>query len=262
MKMYILQNRNSYFLGIFFSSFFMLNACSLFKHAKNYETHESRFPEAKPSAPLAVINKTFCRNTFVKNTSLGQPKKIENIHFGFGTQIYVDSSVQMVNESSVDLRRFESYKSVSLFPKSQFAIDPNIKPLALKTFSPLLDSIVARAKKRPSPQLIAQILIYGYTDGIQTAGNSPLYKSLRPLMTKVPMTKENMNRQLSYLRATELGKIINEIIDARISLFEPYQKVFIQIVQVGKGEEMPDQKKKYKVDDERRRVVKIYWKVD
>ncbi len=260
--MFILQNRIRLFVVLIPLMLALTESCSIFNRGKNYETHENRFPLVKSSATAdSAIDKDFRRSTFVSKTGVGHPQKVDNIHFGFGPQLHANPLVHNLNESKIDVRNFNSYKSISLFPKGQFLIEDGIRPLAIKTFSPLVDSIIGRAKQQASHSLIVQILIYGYTDGVRISDQSPLYQTLRPYMKKIPMTSENINLHLSYLRANEIGKIISEIVDQRKSDLDSFDKVFIQIVQEGKGEELPDAKKKYETNDERRRVVKIFWRV-
>ena len=262
MKMSILQNRNRYQAFLFLLVFITGFSCTMLNRRKNYETHESRFPVAKSSIKIdSAVNKDFKRHSIVSNIEGRHPQKIENIQFGFGSEVHADPWIQELNESRIDIRDFDSYKSISLFPKGQFHIDETIKPLAIKTFSPLVDSVIGRAKLQNYKSLIVQILIYGYTDAVPISENSIVHQTLAPYMKKIPMTSENINLHLSYLRAKEIGNIIVEIIEQRKLVFDFYDKVYIQLVQEGKGQELPDNKKKYRIDDERRRVVKIFWKI-
>nr|MBP6315213.1 hypothetical protein [Chitinophagaceae bacterium] len=262
MNRSILQNRSRLHAFLFLLLVITGVSCNIFHRKKNYETHESRFPIAKSiSKNETTTSKDFKRHSLVSNVAGKPPQKIDNIQFGFGSEVHANPWVQDLNESRIDLRYFESYKSISLFPKGQFKIDENIKPIALKTFYPLVDSILRRAEPQNYKSLVVQILIYGYTDAVPIAENSPLRQTLAPYMKKIPMTSENINVHLSYLRAKEIGKIIDEIIEQRKPMFDPFDKVYIQIVHEGKGQELPDRKKKYRIDDERRRVVKIYWKI-
>ncbi len=258
--MSILLNRNNYTI-ISICLLITASSCNLFKKTSKYQ-----FPDVNTSYfqgvdSATINNKDFTTTILTPNSSNGTLCLIETISFGFGTEIYGDHFNQLLSYNSPDVETFKNFKSVSLFPKSQFEIDSIVKPIALKTFTPLLDSILKESKNTGSNHLIVQIVICGYTDGMGTSENSALYQSLKKYMKKVPMTKQNINKQLSYMRAVEVGKIISEVISNQKESFEIYDKVYIQLLNIGKGEEMPDHKKKYKQNDEKRRIVKVYWNI-
>lgn len=222
---------------------------------------EKRNQELQSLEEQAIYANQF-KHILVRNeTENGHSQLIENILLKYGTEIYGNLKIKLFTELKSNPTDANLFKSVSFFPKSQFKIDANTASEALNVFSPLVDSILNRSLNLPSQSIVIQILVYGFTDATGLAPKSELNNALLPYMKHKSMTKENINLQLSFLRAQEIGKILSQLIENRKKDFDSFDKVFIQIVNEGKGEELPDQIRRYKVDDVQRRIVKIFWKV-
>lgn len=145
-----------------------------------------------------------------------------------------------------------------LFEPGKYTVAPNVVAAIGKIFEPVSKEISAFTQKYPDFPLSLAITAKGYADATDISETSNLYKDLKNdvQFTGQPVTRENLNKSLSNLRAKSV-----------IELFKAYTKANsnqgnIIFIYKGKGEELPDPKiTDYKVDDVRRRVVLLYWSV-
>ena len=86
-------------------------------------------------------------------------------------------------------------------------------------------------------------------------------KKLKEKMKGSTLNSRSMNSYLSFLRANAVASIIRDLILERSAELKLYDKVYLELLMEGRGEILPDTKKKFKADDERRRIVKLYWHV-
>lgn len=183
----------------------------------------------------------------------------ETITFRFGNEVYGNKLIQQVSEADVSVFSFSSYKMVSFFPRSSFQIEDDMKSAASKVFKPMVDSIFLAASQLSEGQFIAKVIVSGYSDGVAIKEGSPTYAQLSKKMKDMPLSSHTMNSFLSYLRALAVADIIRELFLARSNELKSFKKVYIEILSEGKGEALPETKKKFRIDDERRRIVKLHW---
>ena len=89
-----------------------------------------------------------------------------------------------------------------------------------------------------------------------------LYKKIKNYIKIENPTKEQLNAGLSALRAEEISKLIDRFIKERANDFKTINKITFELLEAGEGEKLPDSNiKNYKENDERRRIVLIYWSV-
>jgi hypothetical protein len=144
------------------------------------------------------------------------------------------------------------------FESGEFSVASNNYEFAKNTYRDLCLKIIKSASKNSNNKQIADISIYGYSDGQEIKKGSELYKYLTANSNYRYLSSLELNEYLSELRAKAISKIIEE-------LFNEYQteelKKNLQVVlkYVGKGEEYPDSKKQYDKIDENRRVVVVKW---
>nr|HPI55624.1 hypothetical protein [Chitinophagaceae bacterium] len=73
-------------------------------------------------------------------------------------------------------------------------------------------------------------------------------------------TQRNAQLYISYLRAREIGRIIEQQLSAFPEMFASFSTVLISLHMEGRGTELPEGNKVYKSNDDKRRIVKVYWK--
>lgn len=129
-------------------------------------------------------------------------------------------------------------------------------------FSPVIDSLIKFSNKYAETPRTATIIVNGYADATQISKGSKLYKELAESLNIDEPTKEQLNIRLSALRAEELSKLFTKTIEKKSSNFISLPKIIFENLEIGRGEQLPDPTiKNYKVNDERRRIVIVYWSV-
>ena len=74
--------------------------------------------------------------------------------------------------------------------------------------------------------------------------------------------KQELNAALSALRAEKISILLSQILKERFPDFKLISKIVFESNEAGMGEKFPKAEiKNYKPNDERRRIVIIYWNV-
>lgn len=154
---------------------------------------------------------------------------------------------------------FIKFNTATFFPPGGYKITPEKLPDAKIVFAPIVDSLISFVNRFPKFTLSSSIISSGYADG---QGFSPgeLVDMLNKNLGKTDATKEEMNLELSRLRAEEIAGVLTEIFKEKVRNLPPSASLNTKFFKTGKGEDFPNKKiKDYQVDDERRRIVVIYW---
>ncbi len=89
-----------------------------------------------------------------------------------------------------------------------------------------------------------------------------MFDTLTAKIGRTDVTKEELNKKLSELRAEELIKQLAKVFIQKAPSFVNFEKLNIEYIHNGKGEAYPlPTIKDYQVDDPRRRIVLCYWVV-
>ena len=79
-------------------------------------------------------------------------------------------------------------------------------------------------------------------------------------LNKSEATNQELNKELSRLRAGSATIVIRQIITTEKNASDKLSKLSVEMLPQGRGEELPNPSvRDYKTDDERRRVVNVYW---
>ena len=129
-------------------------------------------------------------------------------------------------------------------------------------FSPVVDSLIKFANQYTNIPRIATIVVDGYADGSNIAPTSTNYTKLVNYLGNTTPTKENLNTALSAMRASEMSKLFDKITEQKAPYFKNNSNIAFQNIELASGEKLPSNKiKNYKENDERRRIVIVYWSV-
>ncbi len=133
---------------------------------------------------------------------------------------------------------------------------------AKKYFSPVIDSLIKFSNKYADLPRTATILVNGYADASNISLQSKLYNEITTYLKVTNPPRAQLNICLSAMRAEELSSLFTKIIKEKYPEFKALPKIIFENVEIGRGEEYPDPKvKNYKTNDDRRRVVIVYWSV-
>jgi disulfide oxidoreductase YuzD len=154
------------------------------------------------------------------------------------------------------------FNLAAFFGPGGYIIPKDKYPIAREYFLPIVDSLLKFSNNYPALLRTASIMIEGYADATKISANTPLYKTLAAFMHRKAPSKQELNTGLSALRAIEIRQFLDMLIKEKTAAFISIDKVTFFNFESGMGEILPDPDiKNYTVNDERRRIVLIYWSV-
>jgi outer membrane protein OmpA-like peptidoglycan-associated protein len=175
---------------------------------------------------------------------------------------YSSSETGMLSALLLNLADFSLFSLAAFFGPGKYIIPEDKDQLAVQSFSPIIDSLINFSNRYSTVNRTATLVILGFADGAGFDTTSELYDTLITLAGKSEATKQELNQKLSELRAKELIKKLTTSFLQKAGSFQDPDKLKIEYLGQGKGEEFPlTSIKNYQDDDERRRIVLCYWVV-
>lgn len=154
------------------------------------------------------------------------------------------------------------FSLAAFFGPGGYQIPADKYDMASTYFSPIIDSLLNFSNNYKILNRIVTVIVIGFADASRISPGSKLYKILTQQMGKQAASSEELNRELSYMRAVEISELLQRIMKERYSEFKAIDKIIFEAVEAGQGEKFPNPRiTDYRVNDERRRVVVIYWNV-
>jgi hypothetical protein len=153
------------------------------------------------------------------------------------------------------------FNLAAFFGPGGYSIPEDKMDKARTYFSPLVDSLIKFSNSYAQLPRTATVVVNGYADASQITKGSKLYKEMAEYLKNANPTKEQLNIALSTLRAEKLSELFSKLIKEKSSSFVALPKIIFENIEVGRGEELPDPKIKYKDNDDRRRIVAVFWSV-
>jgi len=165
-------------------------------------------------------------------------------------------------DQTLELAKPTVYGLSVFFGPGQYKVPELYKQQTANAFGPLLDSIVNACNKYPKEKKDIYIAIRGYADEQAIQPGTPLYKDLVAKFQLTAPDHQQLNLALSKLRADELSPVIQNLFQEQRRRIRNIHNVNPNFYQEGCGESLPNPKiKDYKMDDERRRIVVVFWNV-
>lgn len=243
-------------VGIIFWS-----SCSILSPRKQLPSYYSSTLKAGTSdEPMQVSEELKVVRLMDKSNPM-MPRLKETITFKLGNEIHGNKQLLRLANANETAYSFVNYKMLSFFPRSTFQIEADMLQSAKLVFKPLVDSIFLLQRRTNQNALVAKVIIAGYSDGVAIREGSAIYAQLKQIMRGLPLSSQSMNSFLSYLRALAVSDVIHALLVERTSELKSFDKVYIELLSEGRGEASPDASKKFRIEDERRRIVKLYWYV-
>lgn len=181
---------------------------------------------------------------------------LENYNNHSSLRVY---KMNMINEA-IQIADKKLYELAAFFGPGKYIIPEDKFDVASVAFSPLVDSLMLFANKYDSVQSTATLVVNGFADGTGFSTESEMYQILLTYLKMTTATKEELNQAISELRAQEISKLIEVILQKKGTGFKAADKIKFLFFGYGQGETFPTKTiTDYKTDDERRRIVLIYW---
>lgn len=171
-------------------------------------------------------------------------------------------ALYLMIKDGLNVADYKQFDLAAFFGPGKYHIPEDKVEKANLSFEPLMDSIMLFSNKYSQYPRTATLVILGFADGTGITPESELYYTLLKELNKPQATKEELNKQLSELRAKELALQMTGIYLKKAPGFKNVDNLHIEYIGQGKGEAFPISKiKDYTIDDERRRIVLCYWVV-
>lgn len=154
------------------------------------------------------------------------------------------------------------FSLAAFFGPGGYEIPTNKYQIAEEYFSPIIDSLVKFSNKYPTIFRTASIVVNGYSDASAISPSSTLYRKMTDYLNDPAADKTKVNTALSALRAEKISELLAQILKKNYPKLQSIDKIVFENIEVGLGESLPDPAiSNYKQNDERRRVVVIFWGV-
>ena len=151
----------------------------------------------------------------------------------------------------------ERFNTGAFFGSGKYELAQDAIPAAQKAFTPIINKFGDFEKKYPNKKLEANFVILGYADEQPISEGSELYQLLSKDVKDPNPTRQQLNLALSQRRSINISQYIKSLVDEQ-------KKTALQInyISQGRGEERPNPSiKDYQENDERRRIVMIFWSI-
>jgi hypothetical protein len=169
--------------------------------------------------------------------------------------------IDMIDEGLLVSQKNE-FNLGAFFGPGKYEVPKDKILLAEASFAPVIDSLVLFYNNYNDVDRFATLIILGFADGTGFNPQSEIVKILSDSLHQNNPAKEQLNGELSKLRAQNLGLIMVSILGKKIKTFSAIRDIDFGFIEKGKGEEFPNKSiTDYQANDERRRVVQFYWNV-
>lgn len=237
-----------------------LNACDVLHESEMREKRkavsapEQRITKLEPVAD----NATLYTKLYKFKTGQSYTRAVERYYFGpQATMLNAFNKYDI--KRGFNIEHYTKYSKASFFQTDVYEIPANMKSKAIEQFKPLIDSIFQQAGTQNT--FHAEILVMGYTDESPIPFNTPIYNQLLTMTKQQFFNNNDYYNALSFYRAKEVSDIISVLLSNKKNMFDQYDQFTFDIIAEGRGIEFPDSKRSYELQDDKRKITKVYWKV-
>lgn len=241
-------------LSLFANSCDVLHEKEMIEKRKASSVVETRKSTAEPVADKA----TLFTKTYRFKTGQSYIRHAECNYYGPQASLLGEMNKHNVRRG-FNIENYTKYSKASFFQTDVYEIPADMKSKAIEQFRPLIDSIFQQAGHYPA--FHAEILVMGYTDESPIPFNSAVYNQLLNMTKQQYFNYNDYYNALSFYRAKEVSDIISALVSAKKSGFVQFEKFTFDIITEGRGIEYPDAKRSYALQDDKRKITKVYWKV-
>ncbi len=230
--------------------------------------HESEFRQRRASetnrdpkleAALPAVNEPIFFSKFYRfKTGQSYTRSVERLYYGPQADMMPEMNKHDIRRG-FNIEQYIKYSKASFFETDVYEIPADLKNLATDLYKPLIDSLFTLAAA--NERFHAEILVMGYTDESPVPYNSPVYERLLNLQKVSYFSNNDYYHALSFYRAKEVSDIVSKLLAEQKSVFKQFQHFTIDLVTEGRGIEFPDAKRNYALQDNKRKITKVYWKV-
>lgn len=169
--------------------------------------------------------------------------------------------IYLMMEDGINIANYSLFDLAAFFGSGKYTIPTTQEQATMQAFAPLVDSVLQFSLKYRRMPRKATLVVLGFADGEGFEPGSPLYNELAKQVEHGKITKQDLNQQLSALRAAALVQQLKVMFSKKTGS-KKYKNLQLEFIGLGKGERFPfDTIRDYRENDERRRIVLCYWVV-
>lgn len=211
--------------------------------------------------PIQIIDEnpmTFYNKSYKSRNGQGYNRAVERFYYGRRNNA---ADLFRINDpkKGINPLDYNKYNKASFYPDGVYTMPEEKREMAIELFRPILDSVL---RENPnSKKLHAEIVIFGYTDETPVDIASQSYADMCTQLNKSGISDMEYNNYISYLRAKDVGDIITTLMTINSDKLNSYDEALLDIIIEGRGIEYPDVNREYELEDEKRKIVKVYWRI-
>lgn len=191
-------------------------------------------------------------------TGQSYTRAVERTFYGKQVEMQPELSKYDIRKG-FNIEQYNKYNKASFFQTDVYKIPDDLKVAAIDLFAPLLDTVFLSLQSKKA--LHAEILVLGYTDEAAIPIDAPVYNELLTFSKQREFVNNDYYNTLSFYRAVEVAQLLTSILNNKKDAFLEFEKASIDIIIEGRGIEYPDAKRTYELEDDKRKITKVYWKV-
>ncbi len=226
------------------------------KTSTTTNTKSTSTPTSSSTSP--EVKKELTTETRDYLTGQGYYRKLDRYYFG-----EINKINQLVKKfdpnKNYNILQFKKINKSPFYQDDIFEMGDDKREAAVEIYKPLIDSIFASEFK--SPTLRAEIIIFGYSDEMIPNPKSKSYQLIASTLKKSSLTEMEYYSMLSFLRAKDLSEVITALLMINDHRFANFEFAHIDVITEGRSIEYPDFTREYKLIDDKRKTVKVYYKV-
>lgn len=194
--------------------------------------------------------------SFNMRTGQGYIRQVERYYFGprfEAAELFRKNN----HRKGINQLNYNKFPRAPFYAEGVFKMSEEKKQQARDLFRPLLDSVLARAAK--SENRHAEILLYGYTDETPIDWEGSSYRDVCAAMKRESLNETEYRNAISYLRAADLASVIRGLIEEQPEAMKAFRRCLLDVYIEGRGMEFPDPTRQYDDEDDKRKIVKVFW---
>lgn len=216
-------------------------------------------PAAKPQVIVQEENPmTYYTKNYKYKTGQGYSRTIDRFYYGRRNNA-ADLFRKNDFKKGINVIDYNKYNKASFYSDGVYTMSEDKKEIAIELFRPILDSIFKQEGNATT--LHAEIIVFGYTDETEVDVNSTSFIEIANKLQKPDMTVFEYNNAISFFRAKDVGDIISTLLTINSDKLNSFQEALVDVVIEGRGIEYPDYTRSYELEDDKRKIVKVYWRI-
>ncbi len=227
----------------------------------NSNAQSRKHIQQKPLVTPIVIDEnplTYFTKNYKTQNGQGYIRNVDRFYFGFKNNA-AEAFKKNDYRKGINVIEYNKFNKASFYSSGLFTMPEDKREMAIEVFRPIIDSIIN--EMNTSRTLHADIVVYGFTDEAVIDDTTASYQEVVNYSKKISLSETEYNNTLSFLRSKDVGDIISMLLSINLEKLKQYDEAIIDIIMEGRGIEYPDFTREYELEDDKRKIVKVYWKV-